>query len=546
MNKNKTLLYIFLIFSAQTAMGMEDTDCFKYYEFQKGLLFKDLITDKTSYVPGEEMTISCKLTSEMKAPIVQGSVRVQVFYNDPKEGEQIIDEFLATNDVYMMNGDTLDQRYAWSIPKNAKDGKYTIKTYFIVGDYFNLAGISVLPYGPPGVPGELTTFSVNGTVTPSRIYLSKEATSVNGEPYEFAAPAKIHENGSLNIKTRLINEGPAKKANIKINIYEWADLVEKPLNQYAMEKTIDLEADGSQDLDYSVSGLTPAAYEIRLTAESADEKSIMKLRLPVAGVKGRFIYLGLDRFPLAKDVPATIFACYSQSADLSTSFNGSIKIEVLDEQGNLLYNVDSGPIEILSTPPQGKNTSFTAGKDLKKITLKASMYDENNTLQDVVSMDYDYSKFASVQGNLSVSTEKKAYALGEDVTYAVLFSDSAGSPLSGKFLAYFTDEKDKVIGIAAEKQTNGTYADKFIAPNTEGIYKISVRELTKDVRAEALIEVKAASSTEPTTTVYDSPTTTIAELQQQSEEPAGPNYLAIGAAAAVIIMVLVMIGRRKK
>ena len=526
-------------------MGMEDTDCFKYYEFQKGLLFKDLITDKTSYSPDEEMTISCKLTSEMKAPIVQGSIRVQVFYNDPKEGEQIIDEFFAAKDLNMMTGDTLNQRYAWRIPKNAKDGKYTIKTYFVVGDYFNLAGISVLPYGPPGVPGELTTFSVNGTATPSRIYWSKEATRVNGKPYEFAAPSEVHANGSLTIKTRLVNEGPAKKANVTINIYEWADLVEKPLSLHSMEKTINLETDGSQEVEYSVSGLNPTAYEVRLSAESPDEKSIMKLRLPVAGVKGRFIYLGLDRFPLAKDMPATIFACYSQSADLSTSFNGSIRIEVLDEGGNQLFNEDTGAIEIISTPPQGKKTTFKAGSNLRKVTLRGSMYDENNTLQDVVSMVYDYSKFSGVQGTLAVSTEKKSYAPGEDMSYTVSFIDNMGSPLEGKFLTYLTDEKDKVISIAPEEQMNGNNVNKFIAPNKEGNYKISVRELIKDVKADLLLEVKALMPPEPTTTVYDV-TTTRAEPQPQPEKPAAPDYLAIAAFAALIIIAIVLIRRQKK
>jgi hypothetical protein len=71
-------------------MGMEDTDCFKYYEFQKGLLFKDLMTEKNSYSPGEVVDISYMLMAQMKAPIAQGKVDMQIFYNDPSDGEQML------------------------------------------------------------------------------------------------------------------------------------------------------------------------------------------------------------------------------------------------------------------------------------------------------------------------------------------------------------------------------------------------------------------------------------------------------------------------
>jgi hypothetical protein len=501
------------------------------------------MTEKQSYSPGDVVDISYMLMDQMKAPIAQGKVNVQIFYNDPSDGEQIIDEFYAASDVNMMEGDLLKQRTTWNVPKTAKEGKYTVKTYFIVGDFFNLAGISVLAYGPPGVPGELTSFEVKNPGESSAIYYLKNATTVNGQEYLFASPTQVYDTGNLVIKTKLVNNGPAKTVTVKMNAYEWADLTGKAIQENSVEKTINLQATGAEDITYDISNLPPAAYEIRLSAESGDEKSLMKLRLPVTGVKGRFIYLGLDKFPLAKDTDTKAFACYSQSADYGTAFNGTIKIEILDEQGNQIYQEESGTLRISSTPPQGKVSSFMPAKDTSVLTLKATMYDENKILQDTISIRYDYSKFASSKGKLSIEIDKKTYQPGDELAYMVSYTDKNGAPLNGKILAYLTGPKGKIIATVPDNVISGQYKGKFTLPNKEGTYTITVRETQKDLEADASI-ITGATGPEITTTIPEEivPVTTYPEPKKTDQL----DYLPIIGAAAVLLIMIVILTRRKK
>jgi hypothetical protein len=549
---NKIIIPLALLtLICQGYCGLENAECSKYYEFQTGLLFKELMTDKATYYPGEEATISYILLSQMKAPIVEGTVRVQVFYVDKSDGDQIIDEYFAAKDINMMQGDAVRQRSFWKVPKTAKAGTYLVKTYFIVGDYFNLAGISVLPYGPPGIPGDVTSFNVSNTEEYSRVYLSKKDTTVNDAPYEFARPAEIHESGDFSIKTRIVNEGPAKRVTFKANVYEWADLVEKPLKEYVMEKEIDLPANGSHEVSYNISGLDPSAYEIRLSAESEDVKSLMKLRLPVTGVKGRFIYTGIDKFPLSKDQEVKIFACYSGSTDYGTNFNGTIKVQILDAQGNILYDEISNPMEIRSTPPQGKDTLFKSPKDLNQLTLKAEMYDDKNNLQDSVTMTYDNSRFPGVRGILNLTIAKKTFSPDEDMTYTITYTDSKGIPLRGKMVTYLTDLKGKILDTTSSVDVNGQYSGKFNYPGGIGVYKITARETLHDLMAETILTVSDTPETTiaPATLKESEETKTTMEITPYEEEaPKKDNNQMIAAGILFIaaIAILLFIERRKK
>ncbi len=549
MNKiSQVFLASALLFLSQMAAAtLEDTDCFSYYQFQTGLLFKDLSTEKNTYFPGDDVTVFYSPYSQMDAPIVQGSVRIQIFYNDPNEGEQMIDEFWAARDINLFKGTIIkNDKFKWTLPENAKPGTYTIKAYFIVGEAFNLAGLSILPYGPPGVPGDLTTFEVIDGTSTSRIYFSKNSTTVNGEVYEFAAPAAILENGNITVKTKLVNEGPAKTVNLTMNVYEWADLSGEPLAGKTVEKTVDLPENGTQDVTYDVSGLTPATYEIVFSAESGDEKSLLKLRTPVSGEKGRFIYLGIDKFPLSKDDNVTLFACYSGSADYSTAFNGTLNVEVTDESGNVVFKDSTGPFEVITTPPQAKKDSFKPGEDLSKLTIKATLYDDKNVLQDSVSLDYDYSKFKDIAANLAITIPKNSFQPGEKIPYTITYKDDKGIPLDGKIEVYLTNEKNKIVDLASDVEMSGEYNGTF-DPQEAGEYIMTAREINQDTKAEEAINVSEEAT--PTTSPEEVATTMTEETQppETTEEPTQPqstSWLIIGVAVILIAAAIIIKTRR--
>ena len=519
-------------------MALEDVDCFKYYEFQTGLIFDDLMTEKVSYSPGDDVDVSYNLFSQMESPIVEGSVRVQIFYNDPVRGEQMIDEFFTGRDINLRHKDVVGKKFTWTVPKGAKAGEYTIKTYFVVGGFFNLAGLSMLPYGPPGVPGDMTSFTV-GSSTTSRIYFSKGDTYVNNKKYEFGAPVGVLESKPLTIKTKLINEGPAKQVNIKLRIYGWDDLTEEPLDQHTVEKTISLEANGAGDITYELPTLASATYEIKFIAESSEEKSILKLRIPISGANGRFIYAGIDKFPLTKDQETTLFICYSNSADYSSVFNGKGTLEILDEEGNSVFKENYGPFEVLATPPQGKKVSFKPTKNLNYIVLKADMYDDKGNLHDQVSLVYDYSRFANVPANIGVELSGDRINSGESISYTVSYNDDLGMPLKGKFLVYLIDPDGKIIHTVSDKDISGSFKGDIGVSGKSGQYKLTVRELTHDLKAEGSFTV--GGEVIATTTLPKTATTT-----PPDEEQEGTNYWLVGLILIIVIIAILWMSKTKK
>jgi len=171
MKKHTLKTAALLILISQIATALEDTDCFRYYQYGTGVVFREFMTDQRSYSPGEPIVILYSVLSQTETPITEGAVRMDVFYDDPVDGEQLIDEFYASGNISLLKGDQVDKRTSWDVPSGARNGNYTIKAYFIVGGYFNLAGLTGAPYG---APAELTYFEVKGQTNPDTLYWSKK------------------------------------------------------------------------------------------------------------------------------------------------------------------------------------------------------------------------------------------------------------------------------------------------------------------------------------------------------------------------------------
>lgn len=537
------LLAMFFVLGSHPALALvEDVDCFEHYKFQDGLLFDDINPMKYSYKPADDVFISYDLLSLMDSPIVEGKVRVQVLYDDPSEGEQILDEFIAYEDVNLMPKDRIKQEFRWRIPTTAKSGRYVVKTYFIVGKSFNLAGLSFVPYGLPGVlggvPGGMTFFEVKNTYPGSRIYFSKEETYVNDEKYPFGAFLSSRESEPLTIKTKLVNEGPAKQVHLSLNVYEWDDVTDEPIEDYTVEKDISLEANGVEDVTFSLPELESATYQLKFMANYSDGKSILKLRIPVSGAKGRFIYLGMDRFPLIKNEETTVFFCLSNSADYLTTFTGRGTVELTDDAGNSILKENIEPFEVIPKP-MGKKLQFTPKREITDATLRIDLYDDEGNFMDEIQLKYSYSKFPNIASDLDLEIDKTEYKAEETLTYTLTYRDDKGRPLSGKILLYVLDPNGVIVYMISDKEIGGSLTGNVKLPEKKGSYKIIALELTHEMRSEALFTVKETLVTTAPTTSAEV-TTSIAE----TEEPKA-DYLLLIAVVIIIILVIAVFLRRR-
>jgi hypothetical protein len=487
----------------------------------------------------------------MGSPVVQGKVRFQIFYEDSTEGEQMIDESFAQQNINLMPGDIMAQEFHWLVPITAKPGKYTLKAYFISGESFNLAGLSFDPYGPPGVPGALTSFEVANPMPGYRIYFSKDVTFVNKVKYPFTSFLSGRSE-PIEITTSLVNEGPDNNVHLTMDIYDWDDVSEKPLSGFSVEKDVQIAADTSIDLSYSLPKLDPGTYSIRFVATGDNGKSVMKLRVPISGAKGRLGYMGMDRFPLIKGEPALLFFCLSNSADYRTSFNGTGTIELIDSEGATITKEN---YDMKVTPaPLGRKLQFTPGKDVTNATLKITLYDTAGKLMDEEVLAYDYSSFQKVSAKLELSMDKKQYSLGEKIPYSITYSDQNDRPLLGRILLYVIDSKGKVVNLIESKEVSGSFHGLLEMPSEVGEYGFIIKEISRDLKAETSFAV--LNSVQETN---ESTTTTVPEETQETipatmPKPSGEDirvsgldyvYPAVGLLVAVLI-ILVVVRRAKK
>lgn len=485
------------IFS-QSASAFEIANCFEdeggYYNFQNGVIFENFHTERATYKPAQEVEIDYAIKSNQKAPIVDAFTRVQILYMDPIQGEQIVDEFFPNNKekLYLRFGDFLDREIRWKVPEGAKSGEYTAKIYLLSGKYFNLAGLSFIPYGPPGVPGEQTKFQIVNKGIESRIYFDKGNTWLNDEKYEFSTFAPVLESSdSLKVRTTLINEGSPKTADVNFEVYGWDDVAGQPILSKVQQ--ILLGENGKQEIEFDLPNLGPGAYEIKFTATYREEKSILKIRFGISGEKARLIYAGINDFPLFKGKDYTLFICTSNSADRILFANASFEIKLLDENNNEIFREKS---EILGISPQptALHANFLANKFIRKGKLLAFVKDDKGNVIDSAELLYDYSKFPHRNAELSITTEKNTFGKGEEISYKVALQDNT-IPLEGKILVELRTGDGKTI-YAKTFQIDGTFNGKIDADIGQGDYKLIARELTNDLYSEKGIGISQAVSEE--------------------------------------------------
>jgi hypothetical protein len=472
--------------------ALSAADCFAYYDFQNGIVFDNLKTEKASYTAGEQAIISYNLVSRMDAPIVDGAVKIQIYYQTPTQ-ELLVKEFFSQREVYLFNGDSIFNEYKWDIPADYKPGTYVIKTYFVVADRFNLGGINFLQT----VPGQITTFQLTNPSTVNWIYFDKDSTSINDQPYMFTTFSPEYVPGTaITIKTILANGGSVShNIKVKMELYKWDDLLESSrVDSLTKETNLVLAAGQKSDLTFNLNNLSSDSYLAVLTAtdESGNVLSILKLRFSVTGEKGRFIYLGLDKFPLLSGQETTLFVCFSGAADYISTFPARIVAQVVDENGKIIYS-DEMSNETIVSSPTGRITMFSSQNNYFNLTLRGIFYDAKGNVMDSVSVPYDYSKFVNIPRTLTILANAR-YPLGDTIKYTINYNDNYGNGLPGKAIVSLIDQNNKLAS-SNIITFNGSYKGSMAVPSNsaEGLYKISVIEIQNDVKAEKEIQVVKSS-----------------------------------------------------
>ncbi len=465
-----------------------------YYNFGEAVKLQNFQADKASYNAGEEAMLDFNILGNQKAPIVEGFTRFQVFYNDQAQGEQMIDEFFGEEQkgmIYLRKGDIYNSRIMWKMPSNAKPGEYTIKVYFLSDEVMNLAGLSFIPYGPPGVPAASSTFTVQNPAAAQHIYFDKEKTWLSGNAYKFSTfnPSLAPET-DVSVTTDIVNEGSAKQAQVTMEIYEWDDVTGKAMSQYTVAKEVNLAENGKQQLTFNVGRLAAGAYEVRFMAESKEAKGLMKLRFAIPGEKARLIYAGLADYPLMAGKEYKAFICFSNSADRTTETVTGAAFE-LSQGGKTVFSDSFSQLEVTGAPAM-VTAAFTPTETVSDARAVIKLFNKDNQLVDQATLDYDYSKFYPAGGEFGLALTPIE---GGGVNYRVSYTDSNKIPLKGKLLVYLLGSDGSVIETVDGMPFAGEYSGTFA--KAENGHKVIARELTHDLKEEDTVRAAPAKPSEP-------------------------------------------------
>ena len=464
----------------------------EWYDFGS-IEFSGLDSVGYYHSPGDEIRFGTLITNNNPFPIVEGAVRVQIGYEDGEE-VHLIDEFYAAQDVNLMPGEEMELEWSWTAPENAKEGVYRVETYFITSDSFNLAGVSFLR----GLYGAMSRFEITGGS--DLLHFDTAKLRINGEPHSlnsFAIPFLPEDD--ITVELPIKNDGSATSADIIYQLFVWDDLKpEDAVLQHEKRESVQLSAGQSRTLTYSISGLSPGAYLLKITAESPKNRAIVKMRIPVIGHRVKLNFAGMDTFPFEPGEEMKLFACLSDSATSGIVMydttgggmpdvieDGSLRLS-LEADGKTILE-DSVSNLYITGEMQGLETTFVPNETYRKLTLKVEASDGENT--DSAEIVYDIEKLLKVPTiTLEVS------ASGRSVTATVTMK-KAGEPVPGLISLYAKNENGAVVYMSDDISMDGVYTETFeLDP---GIYTIKAVELDTGESAETTLQVSAKKPVEP-------------------------------------------------
>ena len=373
----------------EVSKQINDVDCFDYYKFQSVQV--SLGTEKDYYKPGETVHVSGKIINENNQPITNGNVFVRVSQkngNSLEEGNFIVDEFVAIDDISLKANESKSASFDWTIPKSSSSSDYIFDYFFSVGKKFNLGG---LPFSNEITAG---TASFN-VITKQKAFISfdRSKTKVNNQKYFHIGNWPIVENNSnVLIEQPIINTFKEdKKVDITYDVYYWDSLNEKDLLNSSKEQ-ITIPSNDSVNLKYTITDINESVYYVKITAVSGDQKSIANVRFVNNVEKPRLNYPAITKFPINKGDDVTLFTCFHNTTGISANGKVVVKLIDLDDKKDIANINYEGAI-----PPSmsADKTDFVAAKKYDHLALKAQMFNNKNKLIDEYEVNYNCEDFDS-------------------------------------------------------------------------------------------------------------------------------------------------------
>ena len=360
-----------------------------YYKF--GSVKVDIQSERASYVPGDKIKFSGTIANTNFYPIINGELYVRIFQENEtdaqKNGDYVIDEFFALENIDLMPSKKKNVNFSWDIPPSAFKGDYKLATFFSVDKKYNMSGLSFTS----NVYANFCTFEIKGN-NQGRIIFDRNNAKFNNEPYLFRSYIpEITSEDKAEISIPLNNTyNVSKDIRITYDLYSWDALSEENKIKSNSED-ITIGANSYRTIDYSLDEIDLTVYLLKITATSKTGKSIVDIRFGVSDISlARINYAGITKFPLVKGEKAKAFVCFHNTN--GSVFDGKIDLNLKDESGNTIaskeYQGDiTGDVML-------EIADINANKNLNLLNLESKLFDRNGKVIDSFSGTYDISKLS--------------------------------------------------------------------------------------------------------------------------------------------------------
>lgn len=388
-----------------TSTVSQGLSCFDYYKFQSITI--DLHAEKQVYKAGEGAKFIGSFTNKNTYPVVGGSLILRISKFDPRSqvGNDIIDEWTVQKDINLLAGETQQVNYQYQLPSGLPTGTYTLTSYFLTSNKFELAGLAFTD----DIYGGYASFNVKGNSEKST-HFERTNVKVDDQPYAiFGLESKIFPENkkSVSVNVPLKNDTSENvKTKITYSLFYWDG--SDPGN-FIKEWTEyrDVSKNSSKVLSFDINLAERPVYYLKIKAEAGDQKSEIHIRFVKVGFHPRLNDLGITSYPLTEGKENILYACYHNTAPLSMqetlfvpgppgslrqSRNGKLELSLKDLKGNILgtYSYDgaiSGDMDVFTV-------KYAPKKNLDKFVLSAKLYDDKGKLTDSADVTYDCSKFS--------------------------------------------------------------------------------------------------------------------------------------------------------
>lgn len=434
--------------------GDEDTGVIYSDHYKFGSVKVDLSTQRNSYKGGERLVVTGILRNTNDYPVIDGGLHVQIFRrNDAyktKAGSDLVTEFYAEKNITLNANSNKRLSFSWDIPENITGGRYLVAMDYIIDDQFYLSGSPILE----GVYGGVTYFEVTGG-RGDEVIFNKEDIFVNEEKvYSRDFLVNVPEGETVSVKYQM-NNLSSNEQNIQVveNLYNWDGLRDENLITTNAEN-VNIDAQGRKDRTAEFNNLDSGTYLLKISTESEQGvPAILYVRFTVTGdvAPARINFQTLKNFPIKAGETNEIFSSF-HSVFYGASKDHTVNLALLDDRGNTISETSySGDIQPGVTAIM---ENFTPNRDYSNVSLKTTIYDQNNNVVSEINTSYTPEKFANTPAALDATVK--------DDNLIITLTDVFGNVVDSEYAIEIRDKNGRNL---------------FFEPSQVGEFKRSIEEL---------------------------------------------------------------------